>query len=140
MEKKKNDTNGLEAFDEILQGLEFLRSHITDLEAMAYAAENALEFVPSLFRILRGYDPATMQVEDMSETRRNLGRLHAFVVNTSQTSHSVLEEVEQLLDKAQQFPARSGKGKNGSSSAHERRPVYHVKRRLERQQGLRAVV
>jgi hypothetical protein len=137
---EKNNTNGLESFDEILQGLECLRSHVMDLEAMAYAAENALEFVPNLFRVLRGYDPATMQVEDMSETRRNLGRLHSFVMNTSQASRSVLEEVEQLLDKAQQFPERGGKGKNGGSSAHDRRAVYHIKRPLDRRQRLRAVV
>jgi hypothetical protein len=137
---EKNDTTGLEAFDEILQGLEFLRSRITDLEATAHAAENALEFVPSLFRVLRGYDTATMQVEDRAETRRNLGRLHSYVVNTSRASRSVLEEVEQLLDKAQQFPERSGKGKHGSSNAHERRAVYRVNRPANQHQGLRAVV
>lgn len=125
--EKKNDK--LDTFDDIVLGLELLRGHVMDLEAMAHAAEGALEFIPNLFRVLRGFDPATMQVEDMSETRRNLGRLHTFVVNTSHASGSVLDEVEQLLDRAQRIPELRGNGKNGSSSAHEPRAVYHVKGR-----------
>ena len=116
----ENDRNELDALDDIVQGLEMLRSHVVDLEAMAYAASQTLEHVPNMASLLRKAQEASADSDfNAAETRLRLGRLQALVSATSTTAHSVLNEVDSLLDKAQGTPPEWHINEDGSSDARE---------------------
>lgn len=117
----KTEQNGLDALDDIVQGLELLRSQIADLEAMAHAAGLFLEHVPYVPRS-RDRAQETQETEQES-TRRQLGRLQSLVAATAGSAYGALLAVEVLLEKAQKLPERYAKLKNGNGSSHAREDI-----------------
>ena len=75
--------------------LEMLRSHLVELEAVAHAAEEALQHLPYVPR-----PPVEPGEEDAQYTDKQLGlgRLQAMVAATSSASRLLLQEVDRLLD------------------------------------------
>jgi hypothetical protein len=75
--------------------LEMLRSHLVELEAVAHAAEDALQHLPYVPR-----PPVEPGEEDAAYTDKQLGpgRLQAMVAATSSASRLLLQEVDRLLD------------------------------------------
>lgn len=90
--------------DDILQGLEHLRSRLIDLEAMANAAVSALEYLPFTPRAESG-DVANADTEsgvDAAGSDRSvqLGRLQALVISTAEGLMTTLTELNTVIDRA----------------------------------------
>jgi hypothetical protein len=75
--------------------LELLRSHLVELEAVAHAAEEALQHLPYVPR-----PPVEPGEEDAAYTDKQLGpgRLQSLVAATSSASRMLLQEVDRLME------------------------------------------
>jgi hypothetical protein len=75
--------------------LELLRSHLVELEAVAHAAEEALQHLPYVPR-----QPVEPGEEDAPYTDKQLGpgRLQSLVAATSSASRLLLQEVDRLIE------------------------------------------
>jgi hypothetical protein len=102
----------------VASALEVLRSHLVELEAVAHAAEEALQHLPYVPRP----SPKPGE-EDAQYTDKQLGpgRLQAMVAATSSASRILLKEIDRLLDSVQE-PRRSWyatRPRTGTSRASE---------------------
>lgn len=93
----------------VSSALELLRSHLVELEAVAHAAEDALQHLPYVPR-----PPVEPGEEEAPYTDKQLGlgRLQAMVVATSSASRLLLQEVDRVLDSVQEsrYATRPGTG------------------------------
>ena len=123
--------------------LELLRSQLVDLEAVAHAAEDALQYLPFVPRqpaeageeAAEAAPPASAQEASAQEASAQkasgpgrsytdahlgVGRLHAMVVATAAASRLVLEEADGLIKQMHKMrKLLAGVDGNGSSRAGE---------------------
>lgn len=136
-------TNPPPTLHSVQHALEELRSHLVDLEAVAHAAEDALQHVPYAPRMpSAGTDPDTMY----SDAQLGMGRLQALVVATASAARLVLQETDGLIDCVYEVRALTrGTGGNGNGSGSSRagedwRPLLlHGSAALPATSGRRAV-
>ncbi len=103
--------------------LELLRSHLVELEAVAHAAEDALQYLPYVPR-----PPVTPGEESAPYTDKQLGlgRLQAMVAATSSASRILLQEIDRLLDDVQE-PRPSKYGVDPRTGASRARDGWDLK-------------
>lgn len=96
----------------VASALETLRGHLVELEAVAHAAEEALQHLPYVPR--PSPEPGE---EDAPYTDKQLGmgRLQAMVTATSSASRILLKEIDLLIDslhepRASRYATRPGTG------------------------------
>ncbi len=104
------------ALDAFQSDLETLRNHLVDVEAVAHAAEEALQDLP--------YNPATATdaSEPYSDNRLGMGRLQTLVTATSTAARMALQETDQLVDRLYKLVESAGVTRNrnnGSSQANQ---------------------
>ncbi|WP_428262244.1 hypothetical protein [Haliangium sp.] len=95
------------------KSLEDLRSQLVDLEAVAHAAENALQELP--------YAPSQAVAdpgESYSDAELGMGRLQTLVLATSSSARTVLKDVDELIERLYRMSTsrRSHGGDGGGSS------------------------
>lgn len=98
--------------------LEMLRGHLVDLEAVAHAAEDALQYLPYVPRP----SPEPGQEDALyTDKQLGLGRLQAMVAATSSASRILLKELDLLLETVrEQRKSKYGVDpRTGSSRASE---------------------
>jgi hypothetical protein len=102
----------------VASALETLRGHLVELEAVAHAAEEALQHLPYVPR--PSPEPGE---EDAPYTDKHLGmgRLQAMVTATSSASRILLKEMDHLIDSLQEprTPRYSTHPGTGTSRAGE---------------------
>ncbi|GAB4509882.1 MAG: hypothetical protein Tsb0020_26670 [Haliangiales bacterium] len=104
------------ALDAFQSDLETLRNHLVDVEAVAHAAEEALQDLP--------YNPATATTasEPYSDNQLGMGRLQTLVIATSTAARLALQETDQLVDRLYKLVESAGVTRdrdNGSSRANQ---------------------
>lgn len=111
----------------VQHALEELRSHLVDLEAVAHAAEEALQDVPYTPRV----SPGTADEDTLySDAQLGMGRVQALVVATASAARMVLQEADRLIDDVYEVRALTrGMGGNGNGSGSSRagedwRPLF----------------
>jgi hypothetical protein len=106
--------------------LEVLRGHLVELEAVAHAAEDALQHLPYVPR-----PPVAPDAEDAAYTDKQLGpgRLQAMVAATASTSRLLLQEVDRLIDSLHEpgnsmYATRPGTGSSRAGEDWSPRRLY----------------
>ena len=134
----KNDfesmVDHLSFIDDLVTGLETLRAHLVDLEAMAHAASQTLDYLPYVPHASGSSNPGAPGSERggenecdgrsaresrAREVRTQMDRLQALVHSTARSALELLTEANGLL-----AAARGPRGRNGSSRARDARLPY----------------
>lgn len=98
----------------VASALEVLRSHIVELEAVAHAAEDALQHLPYVPRPEPGEEQA-----QYTDKQLGPGRLHTMVSATSSATRMLLKELDRLLEVVQAPGKPRYSSGTGSSRASE---------------------
>jgi hypothetical protein len=98
--------------------LEMMRGYLIDLEAVAHAAEDALQYLPY---VPRPSPEPGQEDAPYTDQQLGLGRLQAMVAATSSASRILLKEFDRLLETVQaERKAKYGiDPRTGSSRASE---------------------
>lgn len=96
------------------QALETLRARLIELEAVAHAAEEALQHLP-----FTPPPPAGMNAPPYTDKDLGVRRLHALVVATASAARIVLQEADRAVQNPSDRRLLPGTTGNGSSRACE---------------------
>jgi hypothetical protein len=115
----------------IESGLDELRGHLVELEAVAHAAERALEHLPYVPPPeSESGEEAGEQAPPYTDERLGPGRLQALVAATASSSRSLLQQVDHLLASIQELrsmarvPIGNGNGNGSSRASEDWRPQF----------------
>lgn len=103
-----NDQRDVSRIDIVVTGIEDLRSKLVDLEAMAHAAAQSLEYIPFAHHSYENQDTATISERGShqgsrprpyadKQIRLQLGRLQALVVATAEAAYAILHDANEVL-------------------------------------------
>jgi hypothetical protein len=99
------------------QALETLRSRLVELEAIAHAAEQALQDLPFM-----PLPPADEDAPPYTDKDLGVRRLHALVVATASAARMLLQDADHAVQSpgdTRLLPARTGTGSSRASESWE---------------------